>query len=106
MYDGAFMPKGPTVLVGVNAVQAPNTDGTSPTSCRVRNILSTAQYLTWAPRTNSVPTITATAPSASTPAVNTMGFAAGSTETVIFPPNCWFKADAAAAFEVTPGEGV
>ena len=106
MYDGAFTPKGPTVLVGVNAVQVPTSDGTAATSYRVRNILSTAQYLTWYPKTNTPPNITATAPTASTPAPFTMGFAGSSTETVVFPANCWLKADTVAAFEVTPGEGV
>ena len=106
MYDGAFTPKGPTVLVGVNAVLVLNSDGTPPTSYRVRNIISTGQYLSWYPRTANAPNITVTAPTAQTPAAFTMGFAAGSTETVVLPPNCWLKADAVAAFEVTPGEGV
>ena len=106
MYDGAFTPKGPTVLVGVNAVLAPTSDGTAATSYRVRNILSTAQYLAWYPKTVMPPAFTVTAPTAATPSTNTMGFAAGSTETVVFPANCWFKADAISAFEVTPGEGV
>ncbi len=106
MYDGPFRPTGPTVLVGITSVQAPTNDGTGQTSYRVRAMLSTQQYLTWAPFTTVNPNVPVTAPTAGVPSTNTLGFAGLSTETVVLPMNCWLRADAAAAFEVTPGEGL
>jgi hypothetical protein len=108
MYDGPFHPTGPTVLVGTTAVLVATSDGGMPTSYRVNNILSTRQYLSWVPQatTSAPPAITVLAPSANIPSANTMGFAGLSVETVVLPPNCWVKADALAAFEITAGEGL
>ena len=106
-YDGAFTPKGPTVLVGVNPVQAPTTDGTTATSYRIRALLATSQYMAWAAPTVAVPAIALVAPTAGVPSSpNTIGFLTGTTETLVLPAGCWMRADAPAAFEVTPGEGV
>ena len=108
MYDGAFTPKGPTVLVGTTVVPVPTNDGTPATSYRVRALLTTQQYLAWSPPRSdgTAPTINLVTPVANVPSVNTMGFAGLATETVVLPQGCYMKADAVGAFEVTPGEGI
>jgi hypothetical protein len=108
-YDSTFTPKGPTVLVGIApAVQVATANPSEwPTSYRVR-CLATA-YLSWytfqdvgAPP----PTITVTAPAANVPSPQTIGMSLGGVETFTFPPNAYFQASVAAAFEITPGEGL
>jgi len=109
--NGPFTPFGPTVLVGTSEVQVSSTTrNTGPTSYRVRNLLSTAQYFSWAPAAPlgaAAPSITVTAPTAGVPSANTIGMNGNGVE--VFgglPPNAYFKANAAAAFEITPGEGL
>lgn len=107
--NNAFSPFGPTVLVGTSSVQVQSSNNTSPTSYRVRNLLSTQQYLSWtAPQPgDAVQSITVTAPTAGNPSANTLGLLPLSVE--VFgglPANAWFEASAAGAFEITPGEGV
>ena len=107
-YDSTFTPKGPTYLVGITPIQAsPYNPNEASTSYRVR-CLATA-YLAWVTN-NDVgappPVITATAPSAGVSQANTMGMTIGGVETFTLPPNAWFISSVAAAFEVTPGEGV
>lgn len=105
--DTAFYPKGPTYLVGTSPVQCNASPTESSVSAyRICNLLSTRQYLTWAASQANTPSIGALAPSAGTPSSNTIGIAGLATETFILPPNAWFEANAAAAFEITPGEGV
>lgn len=110
MNNGAFVPFGPTVLVGTSEVQVTSTRNTRPSSYRVRNLLSTPQYLSWAPAPplgGAAPSITVTAPSAGVPSPNTLGLNGNGVE--VFgglPSNAFFKANAAACFEITPGEGL
>ena len=108
MNNSAFAPFGPTYLIGTTAVQVLSTNNNGSTSYRVRALLTTAQYLSWAPAgvANAAPTITVTAPGAS-PSPYTLGITAGTVEVFgNLPPNGFFKADIAAAFEITPGEGL
>lgn len=108
MNNSAFAPFGPSYLVGTSAVQVLSTNNAGCTSYRVRSMLSTTQYISWAPAgvPGSTPTITVTAPGA-TPSAYTLGILPGTVEVFgNLPPNGWFKADAAAAFELTPGEGL
>lgn len=110
MNNGPFTPFGPTVLVGTSEVQVRSTRNTSPTAYRVRNLLATPQYFAWAPATplgGAAPSITVTAPSAGVPSPNTIGMGAYGVE--VFgglPADAFFKANASAAFEITPGEGL
>jgi hypothetical protein len=109
MYNSPFTPFGPTYLVGTSPVQVASTNNDNPTSYRVRNTSASAQYLAWyAPSPgNPTPTITVVAPTAGSPKRQTLGFLPNSVE--VFggiPANAWFQADAAGAFEVTPGEGL
>lgn len=111
MNNGAFTPFGATVLVGTSEVQVSSgPQGTGPTSYRVRNLLSTPQYFAWAPPAplgGAAPSITVTAPSAGTPSQATIGMNGNGIE--VFgglPANAFFKANAAACFEITPGEGL
>ena len=108
MNNSAFAPFGPTYLVGTSAVQVLATNNNGCTSYRVRSLLATTQYLSWAPAgpANAIPTITVTAPGAS-PSAYTLGITPGTVEVFgNLPPNGFFKADIAAAFEITPGEGL
>ena len=108
MNNSAFAPFGPTYLVGTSAVQVLSTNNNGSTSYRVRSLLATTQYLSWAPAgvANAAPTITVTAPGAS-PSPYTLGITPGTVEVFgNLPPNGFFKADIAAAFEITPGEGL
>ena len=108
MNNSAFAPFGPTYLVGTSAVQVLSTNNNGSTSYRVRSLLATTQYLSWAPAgvANAAPTITVAAPGAS-PSAYTLGITSGTVEVFgNLPPNGFFKADAAAAFEITPGEGL
>lgn len=110
MNNGAFTPFGPTVLVGTSEVQVQSTRNTEPTAYRIRNTSGSAQYLAWAyaPPGGGSPTIAApAAPTAGVPAPNTLGFLPNSVEVVGgLPANAFFRASAAGAFEVTPGEGL
>lgn len=106
MYDATFTPKGPTILVTTAVQQAlPTMDSERATSYRVR-CLATG-YLAWASPEQSTtpPTITAAAPTAAVPAVNTIGMTTGGVETFTLPMNAFFKSSVANGFEVTPGEG-
>jgi hypothetical protein len=108
MNNSAFAPFGPTYLVGTSEVQVLSTNNNGSTSYRVRSLLTTTQYLSWAPAgvANAAPTITVAAPSAS-PSAYTLGITPGTVEVFgNLPPNGFFKADIAAAFEITPGEGL
>lgn len=108
MNNSAFAPFGPTYLIGTTAVQVLSTNNNGCTSYRVRSLLTTTQYLSWAPAgvANATPTITVTAPGAN-PSPYTLGITPGTVEVFgNLPPNGFFKADIAAAFEITPGEGL
>ena len=108
-YDAAFSPWGRTYLVGTSPVQVPTTNNDAPTSYRVRNLSASQQYFTWtydAPG-SPTPTITVTVPSAGSPSTNTIGMAPYTVEVFgTLPPNAWFQANAAGAFEITAGEGL
>lgn len=109
MNNSAFAPFGPTYLIGTTAVQVLATNNAGCTSYRVRSLLATTQYLSWAPAgpANAAPTITVTAPGSTTPSAYTLGITPGTVEVFgNLPPNGFFKADIAAAFEITPGEGL
>lgn len=108
MNNGPFVPKGSTYLVGTSEVQVLTAGQDMATSYRIRNCLTTTQYLKWAPPlpTGGSVSITVTAPTAGNPQPNTIGFFPGAIEMISFPANAWFKADAVGAFEITPGEGL
>lgn len=107
-YDAAFGPFGQTFLVGTSPVQVSSNNQVGPTSYRVRNLSSAQQYFAWvAPAPgNATPTMTVTAPVAGTP--QTVIGMAGTTVEVFgnLPPNAWFQASAAGAFEITAGDGL
>lgn len=105
-WDAPFAPKGPTYLVGTQPVQVLVTDGSLTVSYRISSLSTSRQYITWLPFTAAQPTIPIATPTAVAPQANTIGMAAGATETFNLPANAWFRADAAGAFEVTPGEGL
>ena len=106
----SFSPFGPTYLVGTSPVKVSANNNENPTAYRIRNLLNTQQYLSWVPSSNpfgGTPTITVTAPTAGNPSDNTMGFLPLSVEIIgTLPANAWFQAGTAAAFEITPGEGL
>lgn len=106
MQNNAFTPFGPTYAVSSTApVQVLATNNLGPTSYRIRNTNSSANYISWSPALPSgmAPTFACTSPVAGTPSVNTVGMIGSSIEVFQLPSNCWFIATA--AFEVTPGEG-
>jgi hypothetical protein len=103
--NSSFQPQGPTVLVGTSVVQAAANDNVTPTTYRVRCLV--AGYFSWASSQGPVaPAITVVAPVDGVPSGQTIGMAVGQCETFILAQNCYFKASVAAAFEVTPGEGM
>lgn len=108
MQNNAFTPFGPTYLVDTGApVQVKSGSGApAPTSYRIRNTSSSANYFAWAPAlpSGSVPLFGAAAPTAGNPAVNIMGMIGASVEVFQLPANCWFIANLT-ALEITPGEG-
>lgn len=107
MYNSAFTPSGPTVLVGTSEVAVPSAYNVGPTSYRIRNITASAAYISWlTPNTSGTAAITVAAPTNGVPSANTISIAAGICEKLSLPQNAVFKASASAAFEVTPGEGV
>lgn len=95
----AFQPLGPTVLVGVTALQVPGASAAG--SFRVRCLVTA--YLTWGTQS----TVTAAgAPVAGTPSPATVGMTAGNVEKITLPGNSYFISSVAASFEITPGEGI
>jgi hypothetical protein len=106
MINSAFSPTGPAYLVGTSPVQVTSTNNN--TTYRVRSLLATSQYFTYAAvGDGTTPNITVTAPTAGVPSAFTVGILPSNVE--VFgglPPNAWFKADAVGAFEITPGEGL
>lgn len=109
MNNGAFVPMGQTYLVGTSSVQVKSQGNQTPTAYRIKAVLSTPQYLRWAPPDPTGTAITVgavSAPSAGTPSNETIGFLPGAVEVISLPANAWFKADAVGAFEITPGEGL
>jgi len=110
MNNSAFAPFGATYQIGTSPVQVTNNNNNNSTAYRIRNLLSTQQYLSWAPPLPlpaGAPTVTVTAPGAGTPSTNTLGFLPNSVEIIGgLPPNAWFAASSAAAFEITGGEGL
>ena len=97
---GAFLPQGPTYMVGDVAVQCAGAVGGS--SYRIRNINAREQYLTWG---TSEGGIWGGAPLEGAPAENTIGMDGGRTEIFTLAADAWFISDAPRNFEVTPGEG-
>ena len=101
--DTIFKPIGSTTLVGVTPVQL-NSQGNNSggmVSVRIRNLLGTAQYFSW----GTSASVSVTVPTAGVPSPNTIGMLQTSVETFELPPNAWVVANAAAAFEMTPGQG-
>jgi hypothetical protein len=104
----AFTPQGQTYVISTSSVQVKTQDNVYAVSYRVRNLLSGAAYLGWAPANPlgvAVTVPSAAAPSAGSPA-KVLGFLPNSVEVVQLPPNVWLLASASNAFEVTPGEGM
>lgn len=109
MNNGAFTPFGKVYLVGTSSVQVLSDGNQGATAYRIKSMLSTTQYLRWAPPDPTGTAITVgsvTAPTAGSPSTNTIGFFPGAVEIVSLPANAWFKSDAVAAFEIIPGEGL
>jgi hypothetical protein len=109
MYNSPFTPFGPTYLVGVTTIQVASNNNDNATSYRIRNTSASAQYLSWVAPVpgNERQLTTVTAPTAGNPSYSTLGFLPNSVEVIGgLPPNAWFKASAAGAFEITPGEGL
>lgn len=103
----AFVPTGPTFLVGTTSVQVKTGDNCYAISYRIRNSANVDAYLSWAPANPKG--LAVTVPSAQAPApiaYNTIGISSGSTEVISLPPNVWLIANVAGGFEVTPGYGV
>ena len=109
-YNSSFSPFGPTVLVGTSSVQVKTTNNDNPTSYRVRNLSTSAQYFKWAaplPNDAAVTVPAIVAPADGVPSTRTIGMLPSSVETFSgLPANAWFLASAAGAFEITPGEGM
>lgn len=107
MYDSPFRASGPTVLVGVTAVQVSSVNSVNPSSYRIRNITNLTAYIGWAsPNVSTTPpVISTTAPVAGTPSSNLISMSGGSVEVLTFPQNAYFQSSVAAGFEITPGEG-
>lgn len=113
MHNSAFTPLGPTFFVDSTApvfIGRPVLN-ISCTSYRIRNLTAASGYISWMPRnaTNTTPaTFTSAAPTANTPATNTIGFPSSAVGEAIgtfsLPSECWFIASAG-TFEITPGEG-
>ena len=98
--DHPFAPGGPSYLIGVTATQIPSPAGQS---YRIVNILAAVHYIAWGP-TNGV---TVTAPVAGTPQPNMIGLLPNTERTITVPGgNLFWIADIAAAFLVTPGDGL
>lgn len=94
--NSTFQPQGPTVLIGVSALQVPigTTGGGGAVTYRVRCLITA--YLTWG---------NASVAAVGGPGANTLGMTAGGIETFTFPAQCFFISNVGASFEVTPGEG-
>lgn len=100
--DLPFAPGGPSYLVTNAAVQIPSLAGQQ---VRIVNLsaVGTPQYIAW----GTANTVTATAPTAGTPQINTLGLLGGTERVFTIPgSNWWFIASAATGFLVTLGEGV
>lgn len=105
----AFQPQGSTYVVSTDTVQVTTKNNVYAVSYRVRNLTGSTAYLSWAPADPLGAAITigsVSAPSAGSPADNTLGIYANSVEVFTLPPNVWLKASESNAFEVTPGEGL
>ncbi len=111
MYDSAFTPIGPTVLVDANVMRqvAPITIPTQQTTYRVLNKGSSIGYIGWVVSNqagNAAPAlITVAAPAVGVPLANVVGLQGNATEVFTFPQNAWFVASSGATFEMTAGEG-
>lgn len=108
-YNSAFSPFGPTYLVGLTPVQVKSSNNVYPSGYRIANITATIQRITWQPQEPSDATVTpvVVAPTAGVPSANTFAIPANGVACFSgIPPNAWFVASAATAFEVTPGEGI
>lgn len=99
--DSTFAVWGPVNLIGTTPVQVLTTNGQSPTSYRVRCLVT--GYLSWSPNSG---VITPVAPTAGVPSANTVGMTAGTVETFALTPNAFFQSSNAAGFEISPGEGM
>ena len=92
-----------TFLVGVAAVKVGiGNSGQNLTSYRVLNLQGTLQRFT----VGLTSAVTAgAAPAAGVETLNTVAMLANAEEIFTFPPNAWFIANVAGAFEITAGEG-
>lgn len=108
MYDSAFTPQGKTFTVSGAPVQVVTSNAQGSSNYRIRNLATSAQYFSWAPRLQSgaTPNIDTTPPVAGAPATNTIGMVGSSVEVFSLTPNAWFSSGSGATFEVTPGEGL
>ena len=97
---GPFLPRGPTYVVGDEAVHCAGALG--GTSYRIRNLdVNGSSYLTW----GTTDRVVYVEPAEDAPAENTLGFTGDRTEVVCLPSDAWFISDRKGNFEVTPGEG-
>jgi hypothetical protein len=107
-YNSAFAPFGPTYLVGTSAVQVKSSNNVYPSGYRFVNLTANLVRVAWQPQEPNNATVTpvATTPTA-TGTANVLTIPANGVGVFSsIPPNAWFIADAAAAVEITPGEGI
>jgi hypothetical protein len=107
-YNSAFAPFGPTYLVGTSAVQVKSSNNVYPSGYRFVNLTNNLVRVGWQPQepNNASVTPVATTPTA-TGTANVLTIPANGVGVFSsIPPNAWFIADAAAAVEITPGEGI
>jgi hypothetical protein len=107
-YNSAFAPFGPTYLVGTTPVQVKSKNNVYPTGYRFVNLTNNLVRVGWQPQEPKdaavVPVVTA--PTASG-VLNVLTIPANGVAVFSsIPPNAWFIADADAALEITPGEGI
>lgn len=108
MQNNAFQPLGPLYRVSDTPVQCLTTGAQRATSYRVRNVLASASYFSWAPAlaNGGTPSISTVAPTVILSSPNTIGMIASSVEVFVLPGAGWFASGSGDAFEVTPGEGL
>lgn len=99
--DSTFAVWGPVNLIGTTPVQVLTTNGQSPTSYRIRCLVT--GYFSWSPNSSVIIPV---APTAGVPSQFTEGMTAGTVETFALPPNAFFLSNNAAGFEISPGEGM
>lgn len=110
--DTTFKPTGPTILVGVTPVQIQvgGNQGSIGDAVYVRCLAAAASsaYFFYGPSAASLaslPTVPPTGATAALSASNALGMFGQTVKVFAIPSNSFVVASAAAAFEMTPGQG-